>query len=138
MEYSIKTEETYGFKHLDPIPSKSALAEFYANQYYPKEPLTLTDTEKNYIRYEAQLALLTIKGKNSLPSLLDLGCGPGFFSRDLMLLGWQVQACDYARAALEVNTPVGAALYRVRHRTIRRDERRSIWPCESAECVGTS
>jgi 2-polyprenyl-3-methyl-5-hydroxy-6-metoxy-1,4-benzoquinol methylase len=105
MEYSIKTEETYGFRQLDPIPSKSALAEFYANQYYPKEPLDVTDAEKKYIRNEAQLALLTIKGENSLPSLLDLGCGPGFFSRELMLLGWQVQACDYARAALEVNTP---------------------------------
>jgi 2-polyprenyl-3-methyl-5-hydroxy-6-metoxy-1,4-benzoquinol methylase len=105
MEYSIKSEVTYGFKRLDPIPSKSALAEFYAGQYYPKEPLALTDTEKKYIRYEAQLALLTIKGKNSLPSLLDLGCGPGFFSRQFMLLGWQVKTCDYARAALEANTP---------------------------------
>jgi 2-polyprenyl-3-methyl-5-hydroxy-6-metoxy-1,4-benzoquinol methylase len=106
MEYSIKTEETYGFKQLDPIPSKSALAEFYATQYYPIEPLALTDTEKQYIRNEVHLALLTIKGKNPIPSLVDLGCGPGFFSQELMLLGWQVQACDYTRVALEANTPV--------------------------------
>jgi SAM-dependent methyltransferase len=105
MEYSIKTEEPYGFKQLDPIPSKSALAEFYATQYHPIERLALTDAERKYIRNEAQLALLTIKGKTSLPSLLDLGCGPGFFSQELMLLGWQVQACDYARLALEANTP---------------------------------
>lgn len=105
MEYSIKIVDTYGFKQLDPIPSKSALAEFYATQYYPSAPLSLSDAEKKYIHHEAQLALFTIAPRKAEASLLDLGCGPGFFSQELKLLGWQVRACDYAREALEANTP---------------------------------
>lgn len=105
MKYPIRTEGTYGFKQLDPIPSKSALAEFYATHYYPKAPLSLSDAEKKYIHHEAQLALLTIKPRDAEASLLDLGCGPGFFSREVNFLGWHVRACDYARAALEANTP---------------------------------
>lgn len=105
MEYSIKVVDTYGFKQLGPIPSKSALAEFYATQYYPNAPLSLSDAEKKYIHHEAQLALLTIAPRKAEASLLDLGCGPGFFSQELNLLGWQVRACDYARAALQANTP---------------------------------
>jgi 2-polyprenyl-3-methyl-5-hydroxy-6-metoxy-1,4-benzoquinol methylase len=105
MKYSIKAVDTYGFKQLDPIPSKSALAEFYATQYYPNAPLSLSDAERKYIHHEAQLALLTIAPRNTEASLLDLGCGPGFFSRELKVLGWQVRACDYARAALASNTP---------------------------------
>jgi len=105
MEYSIKAVDTYGFKQLDPIPSRSALAEFYATQYYPDAPLSLSAAEEKYIHHEAQLALLTIAQRDAEASLLDLGCGPGFFSRELKLLGWRVRACDYARAALEANTP---------------------------------
>ena len=105
MEYNIKTNDTYGFKYLDPIPSKPALAQFYASHYYPEGPLNLIATEMQYIRQEAALALLTIKVQNPERSALDLGCGPGFFLQELKLLGWKVQACDYARNALEINNP---------------------------------
>lgn len=105
MKYSIRKNEIYGFKQLDPIPSKSDLAEFYATQYYPKEALNISDVEKKYIRLEVMLALLTIKKICSEHSALDLGCGPGFFSRELKSMGWGVSPCDYAQGALEANTP---------------------------------
>ena len=105
MKHQIKTDGTYGFNYLDPKPSKSALAQFYAAQYYAREPLNFSDSEMEYIGQEVALALLTIKDQNTETSILDLGCGPGFFSKELKSLGWRVRACDYARKALEDYNP---------------------------------
>lgn len=105
MEYKSKKIEPYGFKQLDPIPSQKSLAEFYSQNYYAANPLRLSDEELTYIELETTLSLLTIGNQLCDQTLLDLGCGPGFFANALRAQGWEVHACDYAVDAVRNNNP---------------------------------
>jgi len=108
--------EICGFKHLDPIPSKEKIKEYYERQYYQEKIPKLLDPQKE----AKELRWSTLKYRDSLSTLngyigdrskrlLDIGCGNGFFLKFMKENGWEVfgiepspKASEYARS-LDLN-----------------------------------
>lgn len=75
----------YGFFEINPKPTKEELKEYYSKKYYqdPKGQYqnTYSDDEKKFFENKAKIALRTIRKTNaSAKSLLEIGCGEGFFA----------------------------------------------------------
>ncbi len=72
----------------------------YRSQRYPAEPKTC-DQYSYVIRKFHVLRML-----DNIPqtggAILDIGCGPGIYTRDLMLRGWEVWGMDLSPKMLEV------------------------------------
>lgn len=114
--------EVCGFKHLDPIPSKEEIKEFYERQYYQEKIPKLLDPEKeekelqwSNLWYRDRLLTLNKYIEDEPKILLDVGCGNGFFLKFMSENGWEAfgiepspKASEYARSlGLNVfNTPL--------------------------------
>ncbi len=114
MEIKLVVDEKYGYKRLDPIPSKELLDNFYINEYHQnrkkpkvsderiKEISTITDTEwarKTYL-LEAKNVLNRLTSVE-YPSLLDIGCGYGEFIKYMSEFGWRVTEIEPSNKAFE-------------------------------------
>jgi len=53
-KYKVIDCEMCGFKHLDPIPSKEEIKEFYERQYYQEKIPKLLDPEKEEKNYNGR------------------------------------------------------------------------------------
>lgn len=103
--YDIIECETCGFAHSIPIPGESELNEYYTNKYYQSDKPDYADQHQKdrdwwkminvnrYARFERSLGR---KGK-----ILDIGCGPGFFLKDGLDLGWEVFGVEPSKEAFE-------------------------------------
>lgn len=108
--------EVCGFKHLDPIPSKEEIKEYYKRQYYQEKIPKLLNPQKeakelrwSNLKYRDCLITLNEYIGNEPKRLLDVGCGNGFFLKFMKENGWEVfgiepslKASEYARS-LELN-----------------------------------
>lgn len=72
----------------------------YQSQRYPEEPKTC-DQYSYIIRKKHVLDMLDhiFLGKGKI---LDIGCGPGIYTRDLLQRGWEVWAMDISPRMLEM------------------------------------
>ncbi len=109
--------EYCGFKHIMPLPSEDELQSFYKNEFYTSEKPDYFAAIKRdkewwsevYNNYYDLLEEL-LPGNSDKPSLLDVGCGPGFFLKIGKEKGWNVSgvepsplACEFAKGEMQVN-----------------------------------
>lgn len=101
----------YGFYEVDPKPSKEELNSFYENQYFQKNhstySSTYSDCELEYFANVARIAEATINcyQPKLTKSLLDLGCGEGFFSKYFLHAQWDVTAVDFSSSGIRNHNP---------------------------------
>jgi len=108
--------EICGFKHLDPVPSKEEIKEYYKRQYYQKKIPKLLDPEKEEkeiewtnLWYKDRLQTFNKYIREKPKRLLDVGYGNGFFLKFMRENGWEVfgiepslKASEYA-CSLDLN-----------------------------------
>lgn len=93
-----------GFYEALPKPTAEELSEYYKNKYFQTEQSTYSNSysaeELEHIRNVAKIALTTVTRFNIDRSLLDLGCGEGFFTECFHSYGWNVTCCDFSEWAI--------------------------------------
>ena len=108
-----------GFKHLDPIPSKAQLKEYYEKQYY-KQPwvLKLQDTEKATreqrwasLEHRDILDMFNKHIKGEQKRVLDIGCGNGFFLKFMSKNGWNAFGIEPSPTASEYARSLGIEVF---------------------------
>lgn len=109
--YRIIACETCGFHHMLPLPTKAELASAYSENYYKDQKPNFIkqareDAEWSRLAWNDRLALFEehLKNEPKPYSVLDIGCGPGWFLHAAKARGWQtrgvepsVQASEHAR-----------------------------------------
>ena len=113
-EVQIMTEFTanrhvLGYYEAHPKPSPEALSQFYRDKYFqaPKgsySPSYLPQ-ERAYFTNLARVAHHLADRQGCGHSLLDLGCGEGFFAAAFHQWGWQVALGDYSEFGLMAQNP---------------------------------
>jgi SAM-dependent methyltransferase len=98
-----------GFREIAPKPSKEALARHYAEKYY-QEPSgsyasSYSADELRYFNNVAKVAEFTASRLGVERSVLDLGCGEGFFAAHFQARGWETSCCDFSSAGLTRHNP---------------------------------
>ena len=93
-----------GFYHVNPIPTLEHLEKMYTHKFYQEmKPAYIKkdESEKNYwnITFDDKLEIIerTIKKKNK--TILDIGCGPGFFLQRAKEKGWNVLGIEPSSVA---------------------------------------
>jgi len=106
-KYRLKEEPIFGYKYLDPLPSKLKLKHFYAEKYSLKiqkegrrKEARLIDKDSEIKKKELEWLEQTYFGdclaifSEFLPScrrkILDIGCGSGDFLKFMKKFGWIV------------------------------------------------
>lgn len=108
MEFSA-SPHPLGYIEALPKPTPEDLHEHYANRYFQQnsgsyETSYATD-ELAYFANGARVAARTADRLELDRSLLDLGCGEGFFAAEFLRTGWSVKCCDYSNYALKRHQP---------------------------------
>ena len=109
-KYSL-VKNPVGYYEISPKPSIEELKEHYAKKYYQENKgdykKAYSEDELTYFGVEAELALRTVKRFSKCPrkSLLDLGCGEGFFASHLKAKGWSVACVDFSDDGIKRHNP---------------------------------
>lgn len=94
--FSIVRCENCGFVYVNSVPSKRQLNQFYHTfDYYN------VDAVEKVIRQDATRSLQKIELYKNTGSLLDIGCGRGFFMDEARKRGWEVQGIDYSKNVID-------------------------------------
>ena len=95
-----------GYVQAVPRPTREKLQEFYRDKYF-QDPsgsyqIEYSVEEFEYFKISAELANFCISNvfQTSPKTLLDLGCGEGFFASHMTRLGWQVSCYDFSDAGI--------------------------------------
>lgn len=98
-----------GFIEAMPKPSEAQLQAHYNAKYYqvPEGSYhsTYTEQELEYFHNIASVAHRVAQQKNLPRSLLDLGCGEGFFVNAFETFGWELACCDYSDFGISKHNP---------------------------------
>ncbi len=108
-EFDVIDCETCGFKHIIPLPSEEELCVIYKHEYHVKDkPLMLTHQleDKDWLETVNNTRLEKLEDYlGGVGSILDVGCGNGFFLTQAQQRGWDVtgiepsmQAAAYAQS----------------------------------------
>lgn len=93
-----------GYYEASPKPSVEELEKHYSEKYYQQAlgsySHTYSEEELKYFRNVGEVALRTAHRLGLHESLLDLGCGEGFFSRLFYDRNWQLSCCDFSEFGL--------------------------------------
>ena len=107
--YSIVACETCGFRHALPLPSPHEQRTAYEEAYYRDQKPTYVsrareDAEWSRLGWDDRLSLfedlLKHEGTQTL-SVLDIGCGPGWFLKAAADRGWKTQGIEPSKQAAE-------------------------------------
>jgi 2-polyprenyl-3-methyl-5-hydroxy-6-metoxy-1,4-benzoquinol methylase len=107
--YSIVACETCGFRHALPLPSPRELHAAYDEAYYRDQKPTYVlrareDAEWSALAWQDRLTLfedlLEREATRSL-SVIDIGCGPGWFLKSAADRGWKTQGIEPSKQAAE-------------------------------------
>lgn len=71
----------------------------YSSERYPVEPKTCE--QLSYITRKGHVLRMLDRIPNAKGKILDIGCGPGIYTRDLLLRGWEVWGMDLSPKMLE-------------------------------------
>lgn len=107
-----KTVIEHNIVKASPLPSKEELKRYYERQYYQSADgskttydVVYTQDELDHKILESKMATQAIKKhfepKISNLSLVEFGCGEGFFLNEASLCGWQVRGSDFSKFAIE-------------------------------------
>jgi 2-polyprenyl-3-methyl-5-hydroxy-6-metoxy-1,4-benzoquinol methylase len=119
--YKIVTDREYGFKRVDPIPTKMEVEKFYREEFYSANYERFNDSarevqeeekEFNHARYDEILtisskAIGALKGK----SLFDIGCGFGELLRYCSEKGMNCAGLEVAPESVEELRGEGFEVY---------------------------
>lgn len=97
---------------VDPLPSKEELKSYYENQYYQTadgknttydDVYTEEEIKHKYLEAEIAIEALKVKfePKTTNLSLVEFGCGEGFFLEQAAQCGWQVRGVDFSKYGIE-------------------------------------
>jgi 2-polyprenyl-3-methyl-5-hydroxy-6-metoxy-1,4-benzoquinol methylase len=109
-KYSL-INNSIGFFEVTPKPTVAELEKHYTEKYYQRNLSTYKKTyspsELQYFEVEAQLCLATLDKYASVDtSLLDIGCGEGFFARYFFEKHWNVTCVDFSSDGIERHNKV--------------------------------
>ncbi|KRC81710.1 class I SAM-dependent methyltransferase [Sphingomonas sp. Root241] len=96
-----ETRNKLGFIEATPRPSAEDLRTFYEQKYYQQQlgqySHSYSDDEIRFFDADGILAETTLRllGKKAT-SLLDVGCGEGFFANYFSRMGWDIKCCDFS------------------------------------------
>lgn len=101
--------EACGFRHVLPLPTREQLRAAYDEAYYRDEKPTYVarsreDAEWSRLAWDDRLSLFEdLLGKDGARpfSVLDIGCGPGWFLKAAQDRGWKTQGIEPSRQASE-------------------------------------
>lgn len=107
--YDVVACEVCGFRHVLPLPTPAEQRAAYEEDYYRNEkPTYLTrakeDAEWSALAWEDRLTLFEdLLRPDAVPhfSVLDIGCGPGWFLKAAVERGWKAQGIEPSRQAAE-------------------------------------
>ncbi|MBE9528282.1 MAG: class I SAM-dependent methyltransferase, partial [Proteobacteria bacterium] len=106
--YSIIDCTECGFVHIDPLPSAEELDKIYSDEYYSEEKpeyidCVIKDIEWWNCVFDSRYSLFESRLPAESRSVLDVGCGPGYFLKHGQERGWKtlgiepsVQAAKHA------------------------------------------
>lgn len=98
-----------GYREALPKPTAEELGEHYRNKYYQQAKDNYEQEyradELRYFDNVARVADATARRLRLDRSLLDLGCGEGFFSTSFQSFGWSVACCDFSEFGIEKHNP---------------------------------
>ncbi len=107
-----KKTHPLGFIQVSPLPTPDELSHYYAETYYQNFPSTTyastySDDEVLYFDNRAKSAewIYQTNGGKEPGSLLDVGCGEGFFPAYFLEKKWSVAACDFSDAGAQRQNP---------------------------------
>lgn len=108
MEYA-ERKNPIGYYEACPKPSVDELSSYYANKYYQEDHVQYSsvypDEEIKYFHNVARVALATATRFDVHKSLLDLGCGEGFFAKPFHDSVWEISCCDYSEFGIAKHNP---------------------------------
>ncbi len=107
--YSIVACETCGFRHALPLPSAHDQRTAYEEAYYRDQKPTYVsrsreDAEWSRLGWDDRLSLFEDLLKHEATqdlSVLDIGCGPGWFLKAAADRGWKAQGIEPSKQAAE-------------------------------------
>jgi SAM-dependent methyltransferase len=107
--YSIVACEACGFRHALPLPSLQDQRTAYEEAYYRDQKPTYVsrsreDAEWSRLGWDDRLSLFEdlLKAEATQPlSVLDIGCGPGWFLKAAKDRGWKAQGIEPSKQAAE-------------------------------------
>ena len=107
--YSIQCCSGCGFVYLNPRPSEEDLSAYYQEHYLPQDDNSI-QAWKEMMRSVFSKAAEVIERTKPKGTLLDIGCGFGFFLQEMQYRGWEVTGIElsapgisYARDVLCAN-----------------------------------
>lgn len=105
--YGLK-QHRLGFWQIDPAPAKEELEAYYAKTYFQTCSSATyapeyTEEERRYFHNRPLIAWHLWKrfGGRNEASLIDVGCGEGFFAGWFAGKGWKARACDFSSCGIE-------------------------------------
>ncbi|MCE9522876.1 MAG: class I SAM-dependent methyltransferase [Alphaproteobacteria bacterium] len=116
--YSIVACETCGFRHALPLPTPQEQSEAYTQAYYRDQKPTYVsrareDAEWSRLGWDDRLSLfedLLKKTNAQALSVLDIGCGPGWFLKAAADRGWKTQGIEPSQQAAEHASQLGLSV----------------------------
>lgn len=103
----VKNEQN--FIQCSPIPSTQELSDFYKNKYFDQPTGTYsieyTEIEREHFKNIAKVAAHTFSKYTLTKSIVDIGCGEGFFINHFLESKWSVACCDYSIQGLKRQNP---------------------------------
>lgn len=105
------TKTKYGYYSISNIPNKSDLEEFYASKYFQEDKATYShkysEDELIFMENKAKIAESILKKTNNSKnkSILDVGCGEGYFSQYFLNEKYQVKTLDFSNYAISHHNP---------------------------------
>jgi len=134
--------EMCGFKHLEPIPSKEEIKEFYERLYYQEKSPKLLNPEKEVkeiqwsnLGYKDRLLTLNNYIGAESKRLLDVGCGNGFFLKFMSENGWDVFGIDPSPKASEYACSLGLNVFNTPLEEFVGDKYHSYFDAINLKCV---
>ena len=98
-----------GFVEALPKPTKNELHDHYREKYYQQSSgsysAEYTPQELSYFCNVARVAERVSSNLGLHRSLLDLGCGEGFFVAEFFRASWDVDCCDFSEHGLRTHNP---------------------------------
>ena len=109
-----------GFYQIHPLPSEENLRKYYRDKYY-QNPGVATYSRKysgvelsaGKIAYEVTDHIMEKITQKKRKTVLDVGCGEGFFLKGLETMGWQISGTDYSIAGIKLHNPSIAKKIRI-------------------------
>lgn len=111
-----------GFRHLDPIPKKDEIEDFYESQYYQEGKARLRSFELSFEKEKREQRWASLAWKDRLQvfeehmkqhprRLLDVGCGNGFFLKFMKKKGWEVTGVEPSPVAYKYARSLGVRVF---------------------------